>query len=382
MIKKDKFIISKISIFCVGLVFATVVYFFTQQQDYNDSLQSDFKALASAKKDLQDRLQKRWALGDLEEQIRSGQLSCPKLEIGVNSYHPSFLECNPLYLECFLKSAKEKVKFLTVKSSSQSFYFKWSGLIEYDRRQNPILSFNTQENKPFKIKLQNTCRDTFLPKRKYSAGPRSIELLWDNFDQNIFIDKFYVTNLDVFLWNKEKTGNLYEPSTNLTTVDRIRYCQSIGKQLMESRYINAGSYYIDTESKNPNYIFKFPYPWTKKRKIDLSMGIKERDCGSIYARDCENIRVYKFHEPTSTTWMGMHKALGSYPEGVINKFIPKANLKISSFYLPFEHPLQIVGQRIEQREENIIWEDPYTNKKVNGIEFNDIKVGFRCVLNK
>lgn len=381
MIKKDKFIISKISVFCVGLVFATVLYFFSQENKSEDVHRSDFRELINAKLELKTRLEKRWLLGDIEEDILKGKINCPLLEKGKYSYHSSFLECNPLYLECFLKSEKSKKDLLNIKINKSDYSFKYQKQVQFDRRQNIILSFLDPNNKEFKIKLFNSCKDRYLPKGKYSAGPKGTEYVWDNIDQNIFIDKTYITNLDIYLWNNKIEGNLFEPSTNLSLVDRVRYCQSVGKQLLESRYFDAASFYRDTESINPNYIFKFPYPWTKKRKLNLSEGIKERDCGNLYSRDCENIRVYKYHEPNALTWIGIYKSLGSYPELMVNKFKSQANLKLSSFYLPFFHEVQEVGKRVSYKNNEIQWIDPYTNKKIETVGISEIKVGFRCSKN-
>ncbi len=57
-----------------------------------------------------------------------------------------------------------------------------------------------------KLKLLNTCRDTYLPQKKYTAGPKHNNAFeWDNAGRLFYIDKFYVTNRDIDEWF-QRTG--------------------------------------------------------------------------------------------------------------------------------------------------------------------------------
>ena len=285
---------------------------------------------------------------------------------GVSS---EFYSCNPKYIDCYLRSQEEISPII-----------KGSSYLEFDRRKNPILSFKV-DGQSFKIKLLNTCSDTYLPQRKYSAGPKGVDLIWDNIGQNIFIDKGYVSNLDIFLWNGKNNKNLFRPSSKLSLEDQIQFCQSKGKQLLESRYFDAASFYVGSLETNPEYIFKFPYPWSKKSRLNMQEP-KSRDCANIYSRECESIRPYEFFEPIATTWIGINNSLGSYPEIFINKFIPRANLKLSSFYLPFDSKWHQVGLRssFDGSKPNLI--EVYSKKIMDRDKVQDIGVAFRCMLNR
>lgn len=379
MIKKDKNIISKFSIIWACIVFAILSYIFTQVLRENKEKPSEFKNLTEIKVNFLKKLQKRWSLGDREGAIKSGDLSCPLIESDLLKVHPSFYNCNPLYLECFLQSEKYKHNFLKMNEYQVELVLDNQKIINYDRRQSPILKFKLNNEIEFSVKLKNTCRDTYLPQRKYSAGPKDVDLLWDNFYETVYIDKKYISNLDIYLWNGNKEEPLFGPSTNLSVLEREAYCQSQGKQVLQSRYLDAASYYVDTTDKNPDYIFKFPYPWTKKRSLDFGKKILSRECFNIFAKGCDKIRPLEYFEPIGTSWMGISYALGVYPEFVVNKFYPMANLKISSFYLDIESSWHKVGMRSSFVNKEINWVNEYNSTKERFIKIENPKVAFRCM---
>lgn len=369
--KKDKSndisIISKISVICVLLVFAIFGYFVINKPK-NIEKKTFFSSKESQiKLKLMKKIQDIWS--------GNSDFVCEKYKnlAGVNT---EFYNCNPYILDCFLSSNEN----IIIDNEKISSIKNRKSYIQYDRRKNPIVTFK-YKSKHFKVKLLNTCSDTYLPERKYSAGPKGVNLIWDNIGQEIFIDKNYVSNLDIFLWNGTTNNNLFRPSSNLTIENQIKYCQSKGKQLLESRYFDAASFFVGTLDTNPEYIYKFPYPWSRKSRLKFEEP-KSRDCANIYSRECESIRPYEFFEPLATTWIGINKALGSYPEVFVNKFLPRANLKVSSFYLPYTSKWHAVGFRsyFDGVKTDLI--ETYTKEIIDRDRVEDIGVAFRCMLNR
>jgi hypothetical protein len=337
----------------VGLVFAIFGYSLINNTKIIDKKTFNPSNDAQGKLKLMQEIQEVWS--------GNSDFICDEFK-NLNAVNAEFFNCNPNYLKCYLKSKQ----------------FKFS--MKFDRRKNPIINLISNAQK-MKLKLLDTCSDTYLPQRKYSAGPKGINLIWDNINQNIFIDKNYVSNLDVSLWSGKEYKNVFKPNIDLSREERIGFCQSKGKQLLESRYFDAASFYIGSLDKNPIHIFKYPFPWTKKRSLNLKIP-KSRDCANIYSRECENIRPYEFYEPIATTWIGINNSLGSYPEVFINKFIPKANLKVSSFNFPFKSKWHQVGLRAYYDGSKSNFIESYLDREIDNDRIENIGVAFRCMLNR
>lgn len=364
--KNNKLIISKISVFCVGLLFATFSFFYLNNS--KNVTKSNFLTSKNsiAKQKFMQNIQDVWS--------GTAGFICPK-ETNKKGISDEFYNCNTENLECYLTQTNifkiEENEFKLIKPSEK--------FLELDRRNNPIINFEFKGQK-LKIKLFNTCSDVYLPQRKYSAGPKGFSFIWDNINQNIFIDKNYVSNLDTFLWNKRKDGELYKPNTKLTLNEKINYCQFRGKQLLQSRFFDAASFYVGSQPINPVHIYKFPYPWTKKRRTKTDE-LKSRDCANIYSKECESIRPYEFFGSIATTWIGINYSLGSYPEIFINKLIPRANLKVSSFFVNSDSPWHKVGMRGHYDGLKPVLIDQYKESKVSDESIDSMEAGFRCMLN-
>ena len=257
--------------------------------------------------------------------------SCDSLRFTEALVHSDFYKCNPLLLKCFFENSK-KIEIKKLKFDFDSFTF--------DRRLRPIVRLK-QGQQSYSLKMNYSCTDTYLPQKFYSAGSKNQNFRWDNFYQDVYIDKNYISNLMVGLWNKKKYEDLYKPNTSLTLNEKKNYCQTLGKQLLESRYLDAASYYPEQKE---GYFYKHPYPWTKQRPR-LKEKIKKSDCANIYSKECESIRPYQFYEPLSITWMGISNALGNYPEVIENKFIKGQNLMPSSFNYLWNDKRNRIGVR-------------------------------------
>ena len=331
MIKYNNSIISKIWILFLTIGIALLVIRFwpiaDKKTQESSHYQENYAQLALV-------LTKTWKNGGSDH----FKNPCKSYKFNELLVHSDFKSCNSDYFKCLFDENKNiKINNTSYKTLS----------LKLDNRFNPIVSLSSGEA-IFHIKLFNSCRDVYLPQKFYSAGVKGKDHLWDNFDQNVYIDKNYISNREVKLWNKKEIGADYIPNTSLDLDDKRKYCSSIGKQLLESRYLDAASFFPENKER---FFYKHPYPWTKERSLKKD-SILKRDCSNIYSKECESIRPYQFFEPISLTWMGIANALGAYPEIVLNKFDKDLNRVPSSFYYEWNHKYHQVGFRIKNDDQN------------------------------
>lgn len=377
------FIISKILIFVPLLIILLVVLVQTGVfPSGNGQLAPENDAKATFM--LMEEVKNLWAKGQVDRLSEKQKLECSDLLTFNSQVGDDFYQCNPYFLSCLFKHAEKLKLFEYEVDNHQKYQYrpdKKDGLYFVHTNKNKLLvQFSSDKHhQPIKLSLDFNCKEVYLPENLYSAGQRQEDnKLWDNFGQSIYIDKYYVSNLDVYLWKKRK-GNLtdldtklfqqksYFPSTNLTFEEQKLFCADQGKTVLKSHYFDAASY-LYLESKNKKIINKFPFHWTKKRTRELE-NIKSSDCYNIYSKECEKIRPYKFVDPLATSWMGMHFVLGNYLEHHPNLFEPELNIKKSSFYLTHASLWHEIGKRINDNE--LSSDKDFMNKEV--------EVAFRCM---
>lgn len=359
MQKRSKLIITKFSFF-VPLVLFLLVAIYLSGTFLSGNSKRKRKAITQHMPMMVHELHTAWMEGDLDRVSTKETLECKTLLNYKNQVSEEFFQCNQLYLNCYLSDFNFK-GFKALKYQSNFF--------EYDHLGNLIVTLNKDDDY-FRMKFMNTCRDVYLPKKKYSAGSRKRQnFIWDNLDENVYIDKYYVSNYDVREWKKrlnlplskmEKKLPLFAPNTTLTAKEKQKYCFASNRKVLESRYFDAASY-IPNKKQNPKMIKKFPYHWTKKRSV------KKFDCFDVYYKGCESKRSFKFFEGLSTSWMGIDYVLGGYMEYLPNKFDATKNLKVSSFYFDEKSKWHEIGVRGELGKDN------HSNSK------QDIGAAFRCM---
>lgn len=321
-------------------------------------------------------LDNRWRKGDAQGHYALAKFTCPELIENRQKIHPSYFQCNPHYLRCFVEGKAGEPAPEGFRLSN----------FDFDRRGNPVLKFiHAASGKEAHLKFLNTCGAVELAPGVYSAGPlEGNAYLWDNHGQKILIDKRYVTNGEVAIWgqfsgDKElsaiKVGEYHKPSIDLSLEKKKAYCNFRGAQLLQSRYFDA-AVFLPGKAKN-NYVYKFPYPWTKKKNAISELG--EKDCSKIFSKECLE-KDYEFHSTFSPSWSGIYHALGSYAESFENKFLASANLKLSSMFLSLASPWHRLGVR-SSLEKGADLSD------YNGVELEEpieimtteIRSAFRCV---
>jgi hypothetical protein len=336
-------------------------------------------------------LQSVWLKGDLELISKVSKAECVDLIKLQDRVTEEFFHCNSLFLECYLLSAHGQK--LTFKSSKVN-PLTWS------KTGDPQVKIRLGHSY-FQLALFNTCHNSILPEGFYSAGPKNEKrFLWDNFNREVFIDKYYVSNLDVWHWlyrhgrlTSESDLSLRStwgmPNTSLKQNEREEYCQSLGKKVLRSHYFDAATGFVSSK-KVSELVDKFPYPWTKHRKTFLNLPdqkLTSADCFNAFVKGCEKYRLIKDNEALSTTWIGIHFALGRMMEYLPNPFLPHANLKVSSQYLEKESFWHELGLRAkwhhDQEQTQIDWVEQYTLREdqvIDKLPSDEYQVGFRCVL--
>lgn len=366
MYKFSNFIISKVFIL-VGLILiflALLLYYFR----FGDQFTNKGELFGQLQSSLLTQIKDRWEQGDLENYYYRNKFSCPDLIKNGENIDSEYLKCNPNYLECYLQGKAKVNPKISVKVDGKEFWLNFKRSKEFvnvtkDDSVKLNATISSFADKEFSIELQNTCRDVYLPQRIYSAGGIDQNYVWDNFFQHIFIDRFYVTNLDVYLWKKvfnikdidvSTDPSLWHlPSTDLTLKQRKRFCNSYGKQLLQSHVLDAASFVpSDINDHMPDHVYKFPYPWTKKingiflyeKKIGNDFNISQKDCTHAYVKDCLKFK-FKHFNTDSVSWMGVNYTLGYYMEVVENPFNSFQNLKASSFYFNSNSIWHEIGKR-------------------------------------
>ncbi|MCT4642144.1 MAG: hypothetical protein N4A33_07560 [Bacteriovoracaceae bacterium] len=173
----------------------------------------------------------------------------------------------------------------------------------------------------YKFILEKKCHTRFLPKRIYSAGAVNYQKdIWDNFHEDVYIDKYYITNKEVLLWNnKLKIKNDLNPNTSLTLDQKKKFCHDKKMKLLQSRYLDAASFLPLRDSKT-GYIYKFNSPFNKTNRVS-------RNCDVIFDKKCGVFNNYKDY---AVSWVGINHVLGSIDEIIDNKIDPRYSLKQAS----------------------------------------------------
>ncbi len=270
-----------------------------------------------------------WFVGPSEDSI----LECKNL---AKDAPIDYYRCNKKYLECALD---KKINY--------------NGRVYKGFLTPDLVVTYKSDKKRLKFQLDDNCHMAYLPQNLYSNGIKnSSESLWDNINRNFYIDKYYVSNANIYEWNPTlvKEPN-YKANLSLSIKEKRKYCKSVGKSLLESHIFDAASFIYDRDSKN-NYFYKHRANFKKGRSfLRQNKDLKLRDCYRAYVLGCEKLYAFKNFDSMSLTWTGINYALGAYPEVLINRFDSKLNLKSSSMFLDKFREDHRVGYRTSLKEE-------------------------------
>lgn len=342
----------------------------------------------------QPKILKLWEEGDLF--FPKGGTKCDA-EISHEKFvGRSYYQCNPHFWQCYWQGGVKENPSIEIDLFGQTFHVKARPVFdpipfystqpryyELFKRKSPDLNLTygykieieVQEisGKTQPMILADSCRDTYLPQRIYGYSKpkdkRDKGFLWDNFDRNIFIDRFYVSNRQVNEW-RALTGEFHkmEPDRKkwpkpafLNSKDQKAYCSYFGKRLLEAKLFDAATMSpSDLKNPLPDTVYRPDTPWQRDisktflgvARINPDYQLTPLDCQLAEVQGC----LEKYFTTDSATWMGMNFALGFYPEALQNFIEPDKNLKKSSrFYAPASpwHELGILSEWDGTQAENL-----------------------------
>lgn len=352
----------------------------------------------------QPAILKLWENGD--QFLPKNGTNCPEEIHNDKSVGKSYYQCNPHFWQCYWSGGVVERPALEVDLYGQKFHIKalpsFSPVssispekryyelfkrdsISIDLNYGYVMDVEILEvpNLKQRIVLSDSCRDVFLPQRIYGYGKASDlkekekenEFVWDNFNRNIFIDRFYVTNRQVNEWRLLK-GELNKLELNrekwpmpaiISLSDQRSYCRFYGKRLLEAKLFDAASMSpSDIKNPLPDRVFRPDTPWQRDigksflgtARVNPDYQLTPLDCQLAQVKGCPE----SYFSNDSATWMGFNYSLGFYPESLENFIEPSKNLKTSSKFLPPSSEWHELGKLSS-------WK---------GIQLESLPVAFRC----
>lgn len=313
----------------------------------------------------------------------------------------SYYQCNPHFWQCYWQGGVTSHQSLEIDLFGQTFHVMakpvfnpipaFSPELRYSEmflRKSPGMNLRYGYKVELEVReipglsqpmiLTDTCRDTFLPQRVYGYGKpkdkRDNGFVWDNFDRNIFIDKFYVTNRQVNEWKLLSGSKSIEADRKkwpkpaiLSPKDQKAYCAFFGKRLLEAKLFDAATMSpSDMKNPLPEKIYRPDTPWQRDisktflgiARINPDYQLTPLDCQLAQVQGCTE----KFFATDSATWMGMMYAIGFYPESFVNDIEPEKKLKKSSRFFAPASPWHELGNLSD-------WD---------GSQTESLPVAFRC----
>lgn len=326
MIKFPHFSISKIFIgVFFGLIFTGLVLHF-----YNRQIAVQVVDDTTRIEDFLEEAQTLWKNPDfrvLFSEYSFGKPICSDIPISYSSDMDDFLTCNPNLISCWIKG----------ELGGQYKNFKVKGGIKIHSDRSVSFEFKdlTQEE-TYHLKLEYNCHKKRIQPRVFSAtASRDKGELWDNYNRNLFVDKFYISNYEADL-RKGKLPKISGESLKpylLRNLEEIKnVCKSFGGRLLPNHVFEALAYFPAKVEKN--YQFKSHVPWDKTLKLQILKTHTNVLCKNVLTSECDD-KNYHNYIRQSPSWAGVFHMLGSEIEVFDNFFEPLKNLKISSRYLPY-----------------------------------------------
>ena len=339
----------------------------------------------------------RWEKGDDEGRWRSGELVCDGILGKAGRAETNYLQCNPNFVVCWYRRYQEIVHDQGKKHIFQVEFPTGKGL-PFQRGgrhvSSPLWGILRNGDKEVKFSLSDTCREVYLPEGYYGYGiyssPRK-DWRWDNFGRNIFVDKYLVSNRDVWEWlhssdylQKYKVemvtdmNRFPEPAVMLTFRQMQDYCSYQGKQLIEAHVFDAATFYPgDISNLTPEVNVRGKYPWSRMSSVENEEGLKK--CLYFTGEECLENPGYTYFSNRSMSWIGISQVLGGLFKAQRNPIHKGRNLLASSFYYPVDSDVHQLGFRVH-------WDGQghaYRNFKFRGHSPKNkesfFKIGFRCM---
>lgn len=342
-------------------------WFLWQKSEFNgakaDQFVQDKEALARLLQNSSE-IHRIWNEGEDAREWNSLKSECLKYYKKTSAFDESLLRCNPMLLQCYgLFTKNLNFHFVKPENNNEKRYrYVTKSNFSHVKLGSPGYLFQLEDNlshKKLDILLSDNCQEVFLEKRAYAygeelTGKASLEnqdYRFDNFGQNIYIDRHLVTNDEINDWidfgnpdltkglKKIESDYLFLPATGLLYEQMENYCSYKGKQIFQAHYADAAAFLpMDLNEILPKKNNRSPYFWTKKKSEFKA------DCNLIYAKDCLASGPFRLNSG-SPTWAGIMDSMGGVFEVFRNPIDSESNLKASSFYFDFKSPWHKLGFR-------------------------------------
>lgn len=340
------------------------------------------------------KLQRLWEEGDRYFPKEGTQ--CPSEIQHEKNVGRSYYQCQPHFWQCYWEQGVTKNPAIEIDLFGQTFHVvakaNFEPIAAYSsspryykmfKRTSPgldlhyghIVEVGVLEIPGFTqpMILSDSCRDTYLPERVYGYGRvqdrRENGFIWDNFGREIYLDKFYVTNQQVNEWRILKgeeskvisDRKLWPKPALISLSEQKDFCAFFGKRLLEAKLFDAATMSpADLKNPKPDKVLRPDTPWQRDHarsflgmaRINPDYQLTPLDCQLAQVQGCAE----KYFTTDSATWMGLHFALGFYPESLVNDLETEKNLKMSSRFLPPAsewHQLGALSQWSGEQKENM-----------------------------
>lgn len=401
--------ITKILIFtALGAIGALFAFRFLMSSPVGQSERAQTQLFSEVILSAIPSIQEKWTDGITEKNQRETEKCVMSYGKGKH-YSAAFSKCNPQLMECLLKR-EIPLTYLdkTYHVRGRASFDAISGFSD-EKRFTQVIARST-ENRPhlpvlglmidlevkelpgmsWKMILENTCQDTYLPERFYSYGKKNDpwEMEWDNVGRNIYIDKFLVSRLDINWWvSTEKKSEKYFtqnpeewplPALTLNLTEQEEYCAWLGKRRMEAHLYDAATFMPGSLNQPfPDFIFKTWSYWERDKSKTFFLSkdkLKEGDCTRAWVKGCAEKFPFRPFDTNSATWMGIYQTSGGEMEALKNTIDHTQTLELSSYYLERNSEFHQLGSRGEWNGEGMDRDDFRLPANV----IIPKGVGFRC----
>ncbi|MDO9183848.1 MAG: hypothetical protein Q7U04_15645 [Bacteriovorax sp.] len=350
-------------------------------------------------------IQKMWTEGEDSRVWGTIKTECLRQFKITSPFDESLLRCNPMLLECnFLFNPKLNYRLVKPETNNGN-NLKWYRYLTKSNSAHVGLEhsgflFTIEDklsHKHLDLFLADQCQEVFLQKRIYAYGEEVIDkpsediedYRFDNFNQNIYIDRHLVMNSEINDWidfgnpnftkglKKIEDDSLFMPASGLDYNQMENYCSFKGKQILQAHYFDAATFLpSDLTDTTPNKNNRSPYYWTKKKSEFKSDSLD--NCALFYAEECQEKKRFQLNS-SGPSWAGVLDSMGGIFEVMRNPIDPESNLKASSYYFNFKSSWHKLGFRANWNGEGF----ELRNFDFLGLNpagaIDKFKVGFRCM---
>lgn len=308
-------------------------------------------------------------------------------------YPDHYFRCNPDYMKCLLSQRSKvgdvEVSWMRILPSKGTR--EWSLALKLTKGRNSEV-----------LNLGDSCSMVELPERRYAFKTTKSDILWDNFERSIWIDRAPVSWRDIQEWVASLNVKLqfaksqavlvsarHLPATGLTLSEMKSYCTYRGKSLASLPVFEASSYHPrDPKVSRPQRIVRTPYPWTIYRKSDFLYQARSKkwqpnrdDCRKAYVAECAEFGGMEKFGDTVPTWTGVIDTIGGVAEVFVNPYESGRNLFVSNASLSAASPWHELGKYATWNGVGFSSGDFDFGEKVADVNL-PLMPGFRCMVER